>query len=157
MALTRQSSSRVKRRSLARASRASRVAHSRDGLTADALARKRAARLDKLLAERGLERTRLSLDLTRPGQGKRREIKFGHVTVTNTPPDIDTVTANINAGQLALKRATAVLTNPGVKLDLGAEVPRFSVDAARPGLLVRELDGITETGRIVDGAFVPLG
>jgi hypothetical protein len=84
-----------------------------------------------------------------------RKLKFGAVVVANTAPDATTIAVNVNAGREALKRATDVLTKPGVTLRLGAHVPRFRADVREPGMLIRELDGNEQRGRIINGAFVP--
>lgn len=84
-----------------------------------------------------------------------RKLRFGAVVVSNIAPDAETVAGNVNAGREALKRATDILTKPGVTLRLGAHVPRFRVDVAEPGMLIRELHGVEQRGRIVNGAFVP--
>ncbi len=46
------------------------------------------------------------------------------------------------------------LSKPGLTLRLARDVPRFRVDASTPGIVIRELGGVTERGRIVDGLFV---
>jgi hypothetical protein len=84
-----------------------------------------------------------------------RKLKFGAVIVSSTAPDPTTVAVNVNAGREALKRATDVLTKPGVTLRLGAHVPRFRADDREPGMLIRELNGSQQRGRIINGAFVP--
>jgi hypothetical protein len=86
--------------------------------------------------------------------GKPVTSKFGAVMVSNAAPDARTVRGNVKAGREALKRATEALVRPGVTLKLGADVPRFRADADRPGMLIRELNGKVQRGRIVKGAFV---
>lgn len=82
-------------------------------------------------------------------------LKFGRVIVANIVPDSDTLRTNIEAGRQALKRATEVLNKPGIKLHLAADVPKFRFDTSQPGMLVRELNGAVQRGRIVNGTFVP--
>lgn len=82
-------------------------------------------------------------------------VRFGSVEVSNNAPGRHVIEANIKAGADALRRAKDVFTTPGVQLIARAGVPRFRVDPAEPRVIIRELDGRTERGRIVHGSFVP--
>jgi hypothetical protein len=98
---------------------------------------------------------RVFINVPSPGNLQTRHLKFGAVTVSNTAPDKATVAANVTAGRDALRRAGEALVKPGVKLQLRPEVPRFRADASERGMLIRELNGTEQRGRIVNGTFVP--
>jgi hypothetical protein len=84
-----------------------------------------------------------------------RTVRFGSVTVSNNEPDASVIAANVKAGRDALQRARTVLMQPGVRIDRRPGVPRFSVDAKNPSVLIRDLDGRIERGRIEkDGTFL---
>ncbi len=87
--------------------------------------------------------------------GKPRTARFGAVTVVSNRPDADTVDRNITAGRDALNRAVEALVKPGVDLKLRKGVPQFRADTENPKMLIRDLDGAIEKGRIIDGKFVP--
>lgn len=122
-------------------------------------AAKRAARLMAArLKLKGHNATKpdIWIALADPETDGTRRLKFGRVVVANTVPDSATVWSNVDAGRQALKRATEVLSKPGVTLRLAAGVPRFRADPTQPGMLVRELNGTVQRGRIVNGSFAPV-
>jgi hypothetical protein len=127
------------------------VSDKKSGLVAARVARVKAAR------EAAKSNAKASVWILAGGASKEatRKRKFGAVVVANTAPDAQTVAGNVDAGREALKRATDVLTKPGVTLRLGAHVPRFRADVSEPGMLIRELNGNEQRGRIVNGIFVP--
>ena len=53
-------------------------------------------------------------------------------------------------GNLALKPP---LVRSGVKIKVSAGIPMFHADPSRPDRLVREIDGVRELGKIVNGTF----
>lgn len=120
-----------------------------------AVAKKLAAARARAKGEPDTATVGMWIALADPGKTGTRKLKFGQVVVANTVPDPATVWSNVDAGQQALKRATEVLIKPGITLALGANIPRFKADTAQPGMLVRELNGTVQRGRIVDGSFVP--
>ena len=88
------------------------------------------------------------------GKGRTRTVRFGSVTASNTVPETAVLVFNVRAGREALERARDAFVNSGVQLKVHKGIPRFRVDAANPKVLIRELDGRTERGWIVDGTFV---
>jgi hypothetical protein len=86
----------------------------------------------------------------RRGQGK---IKFGSVVITAAKPKKATVAANVARSSQALERVAKKLIKPGFTVRARKGVPRYSVDPADPKLFVRQLDGRTDRGRLVDGRF----
>jgi hypothetical protein len=84
-----------------------------------------------------------------------RRFKFGSVTVANNAAEAVDVAANIRAGTEALTRAKSALVTRGVRLKDTPGVPRFSVDARDPSVMIRNLNGEIERGRFENGAFEP--
>ena len=80
-------------------------------------------------------------------------VEFGSVTVRVHAPSKTAVRRNIKAGQFALERATKGLIRSGVKIKVSAGIPMFHADPSRPDRLVREIDGVRELGKIVNGTF----
>ncbi len=88
------------------------------------------------------------------GVGKKRlKVKFGNVTVTGDKPAADTVRMNVERSSESLKRLREKLAKPGVALRAKKDVPLFSVSEDEPGVFIRRLNGRTERGLLVDGAF----
>lgn len=84
---------------------------------------------------------------------KKIVVTFGSVTVETTVPSPAEVRRNIRSGQRALQRALPCLLKPGVSLNTPPGVPIFYADREDPEVIIREMDGILERGRIVNGAF----
>ena len=76
--------------------------------------------------------------------------------MANTTPDHQTLVINVKAGRDALGRAKEVFTTAGVKLQLREGIPTFRADSTNPQVLIREIAGRVERGRIVNGAFIPV-
>ncbi len=87
------------------------------------------------------------------GGAAGREVRFGDVVVTGSAPSEALVAAQVARSSEALARLATRLVRPGIGLRARKGVPRFSVDPVDPQLFVRELDGRTERGRLVDGTF----
>jgi len=117
-----------------------------------ALARK--AFRKSLGRKQGTEITIDFKDIDREKQSGRN-IKFGVVTVYHSVIDAETLAFNIASGREALGRAKDAFTKPGIALKHLTTVPKFRVDARDPKVIIRELDGHVDRGRIVNGAFVP--
>lgn len=81
------------------------------------------------------------------------KVKFGTVTVTGSKPSAASVKTNVERSTQALERVTKKLTKPGVVLPQKKDVPRFSVAEGETNVFVRKLNGRTERGRLVNGAF----
>ena len=86
--------------------------------------------------------------------GKARIVQFGSVKVRAPAPDAEELEGNIEAGRLALGRAKRAFIKAGVSLRHGKDVPRYSVDPKRPEILIRQVDGRIDRGRLVNGSFV---
>jgi len=86
------------------------------------------------------------------GRGTRK-VKFGNVVITSAKPDRQAVAANVERSSEALERVAKKLIRPGFFARARRDVPRFSIDSADPKLIIRELNGRTERGKLVDGQF----
>lgn len=86
---------------------------------------------------------------------KRVTVKFGSVTVHGFAPPDDEVAGNIKAGHAALSRVLKAFAKPGITLPRIKDVPLFSADPDDPITLIRELNGQSERGSLVDGKFKP--
>ncbi len=60
---------------------------------------------------------------------------------------------NIKAGQDALARAMRKIIKPGVVIKPIKDVPLYYADQNRKGIIIRELNGIRETGIFKNGKF----
>lgn len=85
--------------------------------------------------------------------GEAITLKFGSVEL-QTIRDPKAFAANVKAGQEALRRARDALATPGVKLRMPRSIPRYSADPSNPTLLIRELRGKRQSGRLVNGKFI---
>jgi hypothetical protein len=82
-----------------------------------------------------------------------RKVKFGNVVITSTTPDRKAVAANVERSSEALERVAKKLIRPGFAVRARQDVPRFSIDSTDPKLIIRELNGRTERGKLVNGQF----
>jgi hypothetical protein len=82
-----------------------------------------------------------------------RTIKFGAVTLTAPAPSEAEVQRNILEGQRGLARALRRMLRPGIDLPQPPDVPFFHADPDHPGRIIRKLNGVTESGAIVNGKF----
>ncbi len=82
-----------------------------------------------------------------------RKVKFGDVTITAPAPNRAVVNANVAFSTAALSRAVERLAKPGIFLRAKKGVPLFSLDSEDPDVVIRTLDGKTERGHLVNGAF----
>jgi hypothetical protein len=80
-------------------------------------------------------------------------VRFGNVEVNARAPTQSVSRKNIAAGQVALNRIKNVLVRPGVTVKLGKDVPLYRADPARPGFLIRTLNGSEQSGKFVGGRF----
>lgn len=81
------------------------------------------------------------------------KVKFGNVVVTSTKPSPAAVKTNVERSSKALERVSKVLVKPGVVIRSKKDVPRFSASESEPGVFIRQLNGRTERGHLVEGAF----
>lgn len=84
------------------------------------------------------------------------KVTFGSVEVRSGHIPAEIIKGNILAGQQALARSADRITKPGIKLRRQKGVPLFHVDPNDPSILIRELNGIIERGKLVNGQFEPL-
>jgi len=97
---------------------------------------------------------RLEIDLPILDTGKTpRTYYFGSVKVTGQVPSIEVVTRNVTSGRWAMARAKDAFVKSGVFLPVKKDVPRYSVDADNPSILIRELNGKVHRGKFVNGKF----
>lgn len=88
--------------------------------------------------------------------GKTRAVTFGSVTVRAATLPKAEIAKNVASGQSALERARAKIIKPGVRLAARKDVPLYHVDPNVPDEVIRKLDGKTDRGRFIDGAFQKL-
>ena len=80
--------------------------------------------------------------------------KLGNVTVSGVKPSAELVRTNIARSTQALERVGKKLIKPGIYLPEKKDVPRYSADENRKGLIIRRLNGEVTTGRLQNGRFV---
>ncbi len=90
---------------------------------------------------------------SRPAGTRGRKIKFGDVTITAPAPAKAMVQANVKRSTQALERLATRLGKPGVAIRARKDVPLFSLDSDNPDVMIRTLNGKTERGHMVGGAF----
>lgn len=89
-------------------------------------------------------------------KGKRRVVvAFGDISLETDAPTRAHTRKNILAGQKALARALPKLLSAGVHLDPRPGVPIFYADDDDPEITIREIDGVCQSGKLVNGQFVP--
>ncbi|HEX3365778.1 hypothetical protein [Phenylobacterium sp.] len=97
-------------------------------------------------------------DLSKTGKASRKAtLQFGSASITVNRSTLEDRSRNISRGQDALKKLKPKLVTPGVKLRSRKGVPLFFADPARPGRIIRELDGRRESGVIENGTFKAKG
>lgn len=94
-------------------------------------------------------------DVVKPGSSSSLKIRFGSVLVEATAPSKSAAKRNIEAGSVAMGRVGRALSRPGVKVELGKDVPLYKADPGRAGYLIRTLKGGQQSGKIVGGKFKP--
>jgi hypothetical protein len=94
-------------------------------------------------------------DAIKPGGSANLKIRFGSVLVEASAPSKSAAKRNIEAGSAAMGRVSRALSRPGVKVELGKDVPLYKADPDRVGYLIRTLKGSQQSGRIVGGKFKP--
>jgi hypothetical protein len=94
-----------------------------------------------------------STDTTKPGARAGGRVKFGSVVIKTPKPKKAVIAANVARSSEALERVAKKLIKPGFSIRARKGVPRYSVDPSDPRLFVRQLDGRTDRGRLVDGRF----
>lgn len=94
-------------------------------------------------------------DVVKPGSSTSLKIRFGSVLVEASAPSKSVAKRNIEAGSVAMGRVGRVLSRPGVKVELGKDVPLYKADPGRAGYLIRTLKGSQQSGKIVGGKFKP--
>jgi hypothetical protein len=94
-------------------------------------------------------------DVIKPGSSASLKIRFGSVLVEASAPSKSAAKRNIEAGSAAMDRVGRALSRPGVKVELGKDVPLYKADPGRAGYLIRTLKGSQRSGKIVGGKFKP--
>lgn len=94
-------------------------------------------------------------DVIKPGNSASLKIRFGSVLVEASAPSKSAAKRNIEAGSVAMGRVGRALARPGVKVELGRDVPLYKADPSRAGYLIRTLKGSQQSGKIVGGKFKP--
>jgi hypothetical protein len=95
-------------------------------------------------------------NVIKSGTAASLKIRFGSVLVEASAPSKTAAKRNIEAGSVAMGRVARVLARPGVKVELGRDVPLYKADPSRAGYLIRTLKGTQQSGKIVDGKFKPV-
>lgn len=92
--------------------------------------------------------------IERSGEGEVVEISFGNATLRAQPVSEERRALAVEEGQRAMSAfVEAILAPPGVTLPRKAGVPIFYVDVENPTLIIRELDGARQRGKIESGRF----
>ena len=94
-------------------------------------------------------------DVIKPGSATSLKIRFGSVLVEANVPSKSAAKRNIDAGSAAMSRVGRALSRPGVKVELGRDVPLYKADPGRAGYLIRTLKGTQQSGKIIGGKFKP--
>ena len=93
-------------------------------------------------------------DMKQTGEVIPGPIRFGSSIIFNIqPPNKVNTKRNIKAGQNALARAMWKITKPGVVIKRIKDVPLYYADPNRKGIIIRERNGIRETGIFKNGKF----
>jgi len=111
-----------------------------------------------LLGQEADERMRIGsthIDVVKPGSSTSLKIRFGSVLVEASAPSKSVAKRNVEAGSVAMGRVGRALSRPGIKVELGNDVPLYKADPGRPGYLIRTLKGGQQSGKIVGGKFKP--
>ena len=87
------------------------------------------------------------------GPIEARVARFGSVSLEHDPLGGAEAAQNVERGRSALNRMGAVLSAPGVRLDIARGVPLYHADPHHPDRLVRVLDGDRQSGVLVNGEF----
>ncbi|MRW90485.1 hypothetical protein GJ699_10855 [Duganella sp. FT80W] len=82
-----------------------------------------------------------------------KTVKFGSVTVTGPAPSAEEVQRNVVEAQKSLARALRRMLRPGIDLPQPPDIPFFHADPDIPGRIIRKLNGVIESGTIVNGKF----
>lgn len=75
------------------------------------------------------------------------------MVISGVKPSRELVKVQVTRSSEALQRVSQALVKPGISLRPKKDVPRYSVAEGESGVLVRQLNGKTERGRLVDGTF----
>ena len=91
-----------------------------------------------------------------PGDGtqKMRTTKFGNVTVTAPAPTEEQIARGVREGTRALEGLVRAFEKlPGIDLPRQKDVPLFWADDDNPDIIIRELNGKIDRGRLVNGKY----
>ncbi|MGV3552277.1 hypothetical protein [Rhizobium sp.] len=112
-------------------------------------------------SENGLKSRRGSVVIDTTKRGKARsdmpnKVTFGSVTVLADPVADEELARNIEIGRARISAGMTRLSKPGFVLRKSKNVPYYRADPNDPNVIIRELNGDTSRGRLVDGEFVTL-
>lgn len=93
------------------------------------------------------------INVRAPNGQSSSKIRFGSVTISGTKPAAKVIAMNVERSTKALERVTKNLVKPGVVLRTKRDVPHYSVAEGETGVFIRRLNGRTERGRVINGAF----
>jgi hypothetical protein len=93
------------------------------------------------------------LSIRAHGAPRAPMIKFGSVMISGAEPAATLVKVNVERSTKALERIAKRLTKPGVPIRAKKNVPQYSVADDETGVFIRRLNGRTERGRLIKGAF----
>lgn len=118
------------------------------------LAAKDVGKLAKYFTEKGNRRT-LTKAKSSPKSASDMLMMnaFGGYVLVSAKPSPALVRESVAQSAEALERIGRKLMNPGMKIEAFDDVPLYSLDPGDPGVVIRKLNGKTERGQIVGGAF----
>ena len=91
-----------------------------------------------------------------PRRGRLVTFSFGSATL-RVPAREEEWAQNVAKSRVATKQLTENLVKPGVKLHTRKTTPLFRADPAKPGQIIRVLDGKEERGVFEGGTFKIVG
>jgi hypothetical protein len=96
-----------------------------------------------------------SASVTRTTDDKTRKMAVGQVEVIVRVPSPTEVKKNISESRSVVSRLTTAISKPGVRLNIKASTPVYSVDKNDPDLIVRKRGSQTTRGHFdKKGVFV---
>ena len=88
------------------------------------------------------------------GSQKMQTTKFGNVTITAPAPSEEQIARGIRESTRALEGLVRAFEKlPGITLPRQKDVPLFWADDDDPDIIIRELNGKIDRGRLVNGKY----
>lgn len=86
-------------------------------------------------------------------QGTGTKVVYGSAVIEAVPPTPEQITRNVMEGRRAMDRLAEQLVRPGVDLVVAGDIPLYHADPARPGRLIRVMNGREDHGVFRNGVF----